>query len=129
MASAKQRYDNWRANEVHKVGPKMQNQADANLDYQASQPFVELRDTKTGAVNRYRKNVAGVLAKRDGYETVGKVMSIPSQAYQDNYDLIDWSKDLKAKSVYVSEDGNDKNPGTEDLPKRTISNALQAVAV
>ncbi len=99
MSSPKQSYDNWRANEVHKVGRKMQMQAESNLDYQASQPFVELRDTKTGTVNRFRKNVAGVLAKRDGYETVGSVMSIPSQAYMDNYDLIDWSKDLKAVAV------------------------------
>ncbi len=94
MASKKQRYDDWRSEQVHKVGRKTQMQAESNLDYQASQPYVELRDTKTGAVNRYRKNVAGVLAKRDTHEVVGKVISMPSQAYQDNYDQIDWSKPL-----------------------------------
>lgn len=83
----------WREAEVKRVGPKVQNDAEAILDKQASEPFVERNDEKGGRKGRYRRNIADILELR-GDLTRPKIYSTSpnSEEYKRRYDLIDWGQ-------------------------------------
>jgi hypothetical protein len=70
-------YDSWREDTIKEVGLDTQLKAEAMLDKQADEPFVELRDNETGAVNNYRRNIADVYEKRQTHSRKKFVMTVP----------------------------------------------------
>lgn len=57
-------HERWREQEKARVGGKTQREAEAVLDKQQAEPFVEVCNDKHGEVAKYRRNVADVLTSR-----------------------------------------------------------------
>ena len=74
------RYDEWRTNEIKKVGLETQLGAEALLDRQAAEPMVMVNDDRAGKRSTYRRNIADRFKARGQCSAV-KIHSIPSSAY------------------------------------------------
>jgi hypothetical protein len=77
-------YDDWRENTIKEVGLDTQLTADAILDKQAAEPFVELIDNETGQRNNYRRNIADIYEKRKTHSRRKLVFSVPALPWKDN---------------------------------------------
>jgi hypothetical protein len=77
-------YDDWRENTIKEVGLDTQLKAEAILDKQAAEPFVELIDKETGQSNNYRRNIADIYEKRGTHGRRKLVMTVPHMPWKDN---------------------------------------------
>lgn len=78
------KYNKWREDTIKEVGLDTQLKAEAVLDKQAAQPFVEVVDEKTGERKNYRKNIAEIYEKRKTHSRRKFVMTVPEMPWKDN---------------------------------------------
>ncbi len=70
--------EEWRESQIHEKGLPLQMKAEANLNRQRSEPFVEVQDSKTGEIQRFRRSVADRRILKGKCHSPRKSYAVPS---------------------------------------------------